>query len=343
MPRNAEVIRQWHILRAIEASRRATIDGLAQACDVSTRTIRRDLEALQEAGFPLYDEKVDGKTYWKLDTLPFKKLADAGLTLAELCALYFSRTIVECLAGTPFQTDLARAFDKLQQALPPRMRQFLDRLPGVLAAKREPARKRDAAEHETIARLLEATLAQRRASMRYHSMSSDRTKDYLVEPYRVVYAQGGLYLFAYVPAYREVRTFAVERIRTLSLLDETFEPVHDIAGEAFSHSLGTHTGPPEHVEIAFEPRIVRYIEARLWHPTQRLQRGADGSLVMTLDVCNDWALRSWILGFGPLARVLAPDSLAEQILTELTDAQRRYGTALRPGSGQVNLGAGGRQ
>jgi predicted DNA-binding transcriptional regulator YafY len=66
MPRNAEVIRQWSILKDLEASRRVTIDDLARRTGVTTRTIRRDLEALQTAGFPLYDETHDGKKYWTL-------------------------------------------------------------------------------------------------------------------------------------------------------------------------------------------------------------------------------------------------------------------------------------
>ena len=98
MPRNAEVIRQWTILREIEASRGATIRRLAETTGVTTRTIRRDLEALQEAGFPLYDEAGDVAKRWKLDNRPFRRLDDTAFTLAELSALYFSRTLVECFA-----------------------------------------------------------------------------------------------------------------------------------------------------------------------------------------------------------------------------------------------------
>src|SRR5262245_19464113 len=105
MPRNAEVIRQWTILREIEGARGAgaTIDELASLCGVTTRTIRRDLQALEEVGFPLYDDRSqdDGRTRWRINGQAFMGLA-AGLTLAELCALYFSRTLVESLSGTPF-------------------------------------------------------------------------------------------------------------------------------------------------------------------------------------------------------------------------------------------------
>ena len=90
--RNAEVIRQWSILRDLEASRRATIDDLATRTGVSTRTIRRDLEALQAAGFPLFDETHDGKKYWTLEHRAFRRLDETGFTLAEMTALYFSRS-----------------------------------------------------------------------------------------------------------------------------------------------------------------------------------------------------------------------------------------------------------
>ncbi len=259
MPRNAEVIRQWTILREIERTRGlgATIDDLASLCGVTTRTIRRDLQALEEAGFPLFDDKShdDGRTRWNINGQPFKGLS-AGLTLSELCALYFSRTLLESLAGTPFRDDVESAFEKLGAALTPHMRQFLDQLPRIIATKADPARRHDDPRvQQIIARALEATLHQRVATMTYHSISSERTKAYVIHPYRLAYAQGGLYLLAFVPDYHEVRTFAVERIQELSLHEERFTPIEELPGEAFPHSLGVHSGPPERIEIEFQSAV----------------------------------------------------------------------------------------
>src|SRR5262245_13528888 len=199
----------------------------------TTRTIRRDLAALQEAGFPLYDEKdAEGRVRWRLEGQVLKGL-ETGFTLAELCALYLSRNLLESVAGAPFRRDLTMAFARIEKMLSPRMRQFLDAMPGMLAAKPNPAAATGNAESDAMARLLEGTLHHRVATMRYHSVSSAREKDYLIHPYRIAFAQGELYLLAFVPEYDDVRTFAVSRIESVSLEKQTFTPHKDLADHVF--------------------------------------------------------------------------------------------------------------
>ena len=338
MPRNAEVIRQWTILREIERARSAgvTIDDLASLCGVTTRTIRRDLQALEEAGFPLFDDRSgdDGRTRWQINGQAFKGLA-AGLTLAELCALYFSRTLLESLSGTPFRDEVERAFEKLASALTPHMRQFLDQLPRVIITKaptradqggpgKEGEKVERLRQQQIAARALEATLHMRQATVLYYSKSSDRTKSYLVRPYRLAYAQGGLYLLAYVPEYGEVRTFAAERIQDISLLEDRFTPMEELPETAFPHSLGVHSGPPEHVAIDFQPAAADYVRARQWHPSQRVTELPAGGVRVTLDVCIDRALHGWILSFGPFARAISPESLARDIARQIDEARAQY-------------------
>jgi predicted DNA-binding transcriptional regulator YafY len=158
--------------------------------------------------------------------------------------------------------------------------------------------------------------------MRYHSFSSRRVKDYVVDPYRLFYAFGGIYLRAWVDEYAQIRTFAIERMLSVSLLDEHFKPRPE-PPDPFRHSLGVSTALPERVEIEFDVRIADYVREREWHESQRWKEGSGGSARLTLDVGNDHALRSWILSFGPLARVTSPASLADQILEELEAARER--------------------
>ena len=326
MPRNQEVIRQWKVLHALESSRHgATISALATELGVTTRTIRRDLAALQEAGFPLFDDRDEesGGVRWRLGGQLLKGL-ETGFTLPELCALYLSRNLLEAVAATPFQRDLGLALARLEKLLSPRLRTFLDRLPGVLTAKAGPRAREAESSDGIVGRLLEAILHYRVATMRYDSVSSGVVKDYLMHPYRMAFAQGGLYLLAYVPAYEDIRTFAVDRIVSVSLGKQTFVAKERIGDDAFANSLGVNTGPGAEVEIAFESRVAPYVRARVWHASQQLRDGTDGGLVLSMNVCHDWALRSWILSWGPFARVLAPAALADQLRSDLQAAADRY-------------------
>jgi predicted DNA-binding transcriptional regulator YafY len=331
MSRNKEVIRQWTILKELESSRRVTIDDLARRTRVSTRTIRRDLEALQTAGFPIYDDTYEGKKYWTLEQKAFRRLHDTGFTLAELNALYFSRTLVEGLSGTPFERAADVAFDKLAGALTPGMKQLFDRMALVMQAKADPGTQAVQSRTAEVAKLLEATMQHRRVTMRYYSFSSNREKEYTLEPYRLIYGQGGLYVIGMVPEYGALRTFAVDRIAQLSLTEERFEPL-ELPDDAFAHSLGVNQGTPERVEIAFAPRIARYVRERVWHPSQEIHDEAGGGLRLILHVVHDWALKSWILGFGALARVVAPESLAVEIGQELEAAAGNYREVVQAGA-----------
>lgn len=313
------------ILREIEVSHGKTIRQLAEMTNVTTRTIRRDLEALQEAGFPLYDVSDDGPKRWKLGRRPFQELDHTTFNLAELSALYFSRALVERLAIPTFEEDLKSAFAKLESALGPRMRQFLDRLPQTLQAKTGPTRTHDDDHQRKVTvRILDAVLHHRRLTMRYHSLSSKREKTYQIDPYRLVYAQGSLYLFAYVALYQQVRTFAVERIQQLTPLDETFTPVEDVTEAAWPHSLGIYHGKPEQVQLEFASEIAPYVQERTWHPSQMTTLRKNGALALKMNVCLDNSLQNWIRSFGSSVRVISPQTLIDNITDDLERTRAHY-------------------
>ena len=245
--------------------------------------------------------------------------------MMDLCALYMARSMVEGMAGAPFGGALAAVALQIEKSLPPKMREFLDRLPTLVEAKPGAVKKPGTKTYEDhVARLIEASADQRQASMRYFSASRGTAKDYLIHPYRLVHAHGGLYLLAWVPEYGEVRTFAVERIQKLSLGEERFDIQAELAPEAFAHSLGVNRGKPIRIVVTFKPRVASYVRERTWHASQKFTNLADGGVRMTLQVSADAALRTWILGFGAFARVESPSWLAEEILQQLDDAREEY-------------------
>jgi predicted DNA-binding transcriptional regulator YafY len=80
----------------------------------------------------------------------------------------------------------------------------------------------------------------------------------------------------------------------------------------------------ERVELRFDAAVATYVAGREWHPSQSIEQHADGSVLMRLDVCIDLALRSWVLGFGSAARVIAPQRLILEVRDEIERARARY-------------------
>ena len=220
MPRNQEVIRQWKLLHAL--NRRDMVPP-SRHCRKSSRSppayIRRDLAALQEAGFALYDERdEDGHVKWRLDGQVLKGI-DTGFTLSELCALYLSRNLRKpspepLSARSDERVRAAREATVTADAAVPRSSA------DVLVAKPGPRARGGA-----------SSTGHRGASARSHTAFSrdvhalplrvERTDQGLPRPsHRLAFAQGQPP--AYVPEYKAVRTFAVDRIASASLEKQTF-------------------------------------------------------------------------------------------------------------------------
>jgi predicted DNA-binding transcriptional regulator YafY len=155
-------------------------------------------------------------------------------------------------------------------------------------------------------RLLDATRARRLVSMRYFSASNNRAKNYDVQPYRLALASGGVYLIAWVAAYEEFRTFAISRIERLSVSDETFSPHARSTRQPLQPVDGRVLGRAGTRRTGIRRSVAPFVRGRVWHESQQVRELPDGRLGVVLHVSNDWALRSWLLGFGAGVRVVAP-------------------------------------
>jgi len=321
--RNAEVIRQWKILKAIEAGHFTSTAKLAAEHGVTERTIRRDLEALQEAGFPLYDDRADGRRIWRL-VEGYRQRLVQGFTLSELAALHFSKNMLAFLGGAPFGQDLESAFARIREALPAKSLPYLARIQDLFAARPDPW-KDYSKKQDVIAALIDATLHQKQARIGYYSASSRRTKTYEVDPYRLVYYRGGLYLYARAHEYGEVRTFAVERVQKVEVLDQGFETPADFDPTEYARSaFGIFGGKAETVELVFDAERADYIRERSWHESQRLADLPGGGVRLTMDVAPSIDLKAWIKGFLPYVQVVRPASLRDDIAREIEKARAAF-------------------
>ncbi len=207
MPRNDQVTRQWYLLVELENGRGLTLqemrERLPEEIQRHDRTLRRDLEALEAAGFPITTDHVNGQTRWKLIE-GFRRVPALSFSPTELMSLTFSRNLLKPLEGTEIQRSLSSALNKAAAALPPQGLEYVHEMERVFSVGLGP--HKSYREHkDKIDRITEAISQARTAQMRYYSASRNATTRRDVDPYRIWYAAGGLYLIAYCHLRRDVR------------------------------------------------------------------------------------------------------------------------------------------
>ncbi len=328
--RGEQLARQWQLIQRLARSRvGVSLDDLAEESGVVLRTVYRDLDALMLAGFPVVSEKRDGRVYYRfLDSF---RLGDVPFTPDEVLALAFGEDLLRVLEGTVFHDSIRSALAKIRAGLGPELAEYLARLGETFRVLPGP-HKSYAHLRETIGVLNDAVLSHRSVRIRYRTGGTGALSSRTLDPYRVWYRSGGLYVVGHDHKSDELRTFAVDRIRSIESTAQPFAIPADFDFEGYiGSSFGVIAEPATTVRILFEPRWAGYVAERTWHPSQKLTPRARGRLELTMEVGGTAELRTWILSFGDGALVLEPEALRRAVEDELAAALVRYRRATARG------------
>jgi predicted DNA-binding transcriptional regulator YafY len=315
--------RQWQLIQRLARSRSgAALDDLADELGCVRRTVYRDLDALMFAGFPVVSERRDGRVYYRfLDTF---RLGDVPFTSDEIMALAFSEDLLRTLEGTVFHDSIRSALQKIRAGLGPDLTKYLAELADAFRVLPGP-HKNYAEYRETIQVLNDAVLRHRTVNMRYRTGRTGALSTRDLDPYRLWYRSGGLYVVGLDHQSDEIRTFAVDRIRRIGPTDRTFEAREDFDFDVYiGSSFGVIAESPVRVRIRFDRRWATYVRERTWHESQAFEARAGGKLELSMDVGSTPDLRTWILSFGSGAEVLEPSSLRSEVQREFEGALTRY-------------------
>ena len=324
MARGDQLGRQWRIIQTLISSTRGrSAAELAEEVECHPRTLYRDLEALQVAGFPLYTDRVEGKSLWSvLDTV--KHHIPVPFSLTELMALYFSRDMLKVFKDTVFYDSLESLFKKIKTTIPPESLKYLEQVQQTLHVGIKPF-KDYAKFRGIIERVSDAAVKKRSIEIVYYTMSRKKESRRRVDPYRVWFFNGTFYLIGHCHTRNEVRIFALDRIKMLRETKDTFEIPEDFNLEDFLRpSLGVYQGEPVRVRIWFSPDVAGYIREKIWHETQEIPPHKDGSIVFEAEVAGTDEIRFWVMSWGSHGEVLEPESLRDEIKAEAESMASRY-------------------
>ena len=324
MARGDQLSRQWKIIRRLIASTRGkSVQDLASELSCHARTVYRDLEALQVAGFPVYTERKNQKNYWSL-MASAKHQIPIPFNIAELMALYFSSDMLKMLKNTVFHDSLESLFKKIKATLPPEYMTYLRHVESSLKVDLKPT-KDYSRFRDIIDQINEAILNRQHVRISYYAMRHQKTSQRVVAPYKLWFFDGTFYMLGFCRLRKDIRLFAVDRIQKMVLTGTTFETPEDFDMEnLLGASFGAFFGEPVQVIIHFSPRIAGYIAEKNWHVSQVVEKQKDGSLIFKAQVAGTEEIKFWILGWGKDALVLEPDSLREEIRMEAQGILKEY-------------------
>jgi predicted DNA-binding transcriptional regulator YafY len=206
---------------------------LARRLDVSTRTVRNDIERLRSLGYGITSTPGLGGGY-RLGA----STATPPLLLDDEEAVAVAVSLRAAAAGTITGIEEAsvRALAKLEQTLPTRLRGRVDAL---RAATVSAAAGGPTVDGEVLSTLAAACRDHERLRFAYSPRDGrgDASADRLVEPYRLVYTGHRWYLLAWDVHRDDWRTFRVDRLRPLPATGRRFMPREPPEGGAVAHVL----------------------------------------------------------------------------------------------------------
>lgn len=311
------------IIRLLEARRGMTLDELAEECDVDRRTIHRDLNAVEEAGYTLTTEWQEGKKVYSFLTKS-RNIPPITFTLNQLLTLYLLRSLGSYLAGTPFQAEIDELFRSITSVLPDRYAAHLERIARVSLPILHGVRDYSAAA-PYIEGLQRALLHQYRVRLTYAKKGLKEAGEYDIDPYTLVFHKGGIYLLGYAHNRKAMRLFALERVRGIEVTRQRFEiPAGYRPEDHFSSAFGLVSDTPMKVRVRFSSEIAHTVQERIWMQGQRLKTDSDGRVTIEFEAAGEMELVAWILSYGAFAEVLEPPELRSEVKRQIREMRQFY-------------------
>jgi predicted DNA-binding transcriptional regulator YafY len=347
--------------RVLKAARMGrTIDELEAELGVSRATVYRDLDFLREVlGAPL---NVDDQRRWRYardEQAPFE-LPGLWLNAEELYALVLTRQIVEgtkkaphlhsvtssiSLASATQQTsssqqgsvDVAGADeyeDRDESLLGASLAAAQNRIEKLLGEKAVNLKRLRVLRHnhrrvdERVFRsIAAATLERRPLRFGYRARSTDEPTTRTVHPQRLVHYRDNWYLDAFDDTREALRSFALDRVSDVKLLEGAAKELQDSELDAaLTTGYGIFSGAARNTAtILFSAHAARWAAEERWHTQQLGKFLNDGRFELKVPYSNGRELLMDVLRYGPDAEITAPIALREQMRSLLTLTSESYG------------------
>ena len=281
-----------------------TLKEMADACEVTTRSILRYLDQIEnEMGTLIVRPEKNTSTkegLYRLDAGYLPSISPEKALIIFLSLLQqkgsalagHTNEIKDALIGTLFKYKYS------PQSLP--VEQLQERIYVVEEHLADPAKV-----GEIFAKLVQALQGCYRVKLWYYVAHNGQATKRVVEPYGLICKRHNWYLVAYCLTRQAIRVFRVDQITAIfPYTTERFEYPADFSlKDHMAQSWGIMSdGEVCKVRLKFRPEVAHRVNSLVYHSSQLLEDElADGSIVMSFEICGIAEMKTWIVQWGDMA------------------------------------------
>lgn len=296
-----QISRLFEMIYILIDKKKVTAKELADHFEVSVRTIFRDIEALCEAGIPIYTTKGKGGGIGLMDNFILNKSILSSDEQKEIIAA------LQGLKNT--QTTDNGALTKLSAFFGGETREwiFIDFAGWSPYAKDK---------FETIKK---AILKRKVLSFAYHNSNMEKTIR-KVEPIQLAFIGTTWYLKAYCLMRGQIRLFKLTRMKEVNILEESYEDRIEFTeqNEIVKDIVSDVTTIKLEIDEQMAYRVFDEFEE------EQIERKEDGNFIITIGYPEDNWLYGYLLSYGPYLKILEPESIRQKIQQQLKSTLKNY-------------------
>jgi predicted DNA-binding transcriptional regulator YafY len=295
------------------------IDEIGRKCNISKRTIYRDLIALEsELGVPVWENNKKRGLSQDYYLPPIK------LTLNEAFNIFIAARLLQkhlydynpssigtfmkliTITPEPLKSQLKNAIDDMEKYV------------------------RDDVKIRNINKLIQAWLSHNKVKIRYQdTIFGPEPLELIIDPYFIepIFTAHSFIIIAYSNENKSIYTFKLAHIiGDIQICAETYEIPSDFNPFDFMNSpiIGNDDTKILDIKLRFKKNRGEVVTKTIWHPSQKVELQADGSFIVQYVIQDTTDFRAWILGFGTDVEVLEPQSYRNQIKDMIDNLHKFY-------------------
>jgi proteasome accessory factor B len=294
---------------------------IADDLEVSSKTIQRDIDFMRDRlGLPIDYDPLRFGFYYTEDVEAFPTIE---VSEGEVAALFVAQKALAQYKGTPFERPLRSAFRKIADSLKDRVSFSWSDLEEAISFHSAGA---SVADLELFEKVSQAVLRSVELEFEYRKLNSKGYEPRRVRPLHIASLENQWYVFAEDLERKDLRTFALPRMRNVRLTNTTFRrPANFSISKVLSGSFGVFEGGKKHrIKLQFDAFAGRLVSERTWHESQKFREAKDGSATLELELGSLEEIQRWVLSWGSHVRVLGPDELRVRVRKEAEAIVQRY-------------------